>query len=260
MTEIKEVKCIGKEENTCGDQYVINDHFIAVIDGATPKGEMLWNGQNGDAYVSAVIAEAIKELDKDISAIEAIDIINQKVREQYDNFDSLDPAERLQASIVIYSIARKEIWSFGDCKFLINDTEYQDVKKGDVLLSDLRAFVMECAQLSHKQTDGREQILPFLKIYPSLANTDTSFGYDVINGGTIHADHVKIYPVHSGDCVVLASDGYPELFNTLAESEAYLEKALSEDPQCTGILRGTKGISKQGCSFDDRTYIRFIVD
>jgi len=259
MIEIKEQKCCAKEENTCGDKPVICDHFIAVIDGATPKGEKLWNGQKGDAYVAGIIAEAIEGLNQDIIATEAIEIINQKVKEQYDDFDSLDPAERLQASIVIYSVARKEIWSFGDCKFLINDKEYQDVKKGDILLADLRAFVMECAEVSGKQIDGREQILPFLKVYPLLANTDLSFGYDVINGGVIHADHVKVYPVQTGDCVVLASDGYPKLFDTLDESETYLAKALQEDPQCTGILRGTKGIAKQGSSFDDRTYIRFTV-
>ena len=62
--------------------------------------------------------------------------------------------------------------------------------------------------------------------------------------------------------VVLTSDGYPVLKRTLKESEAELElkRILKADSDCCKVYHSAKGI-KEGCvSFDDRTYIRFVVE
>ena len=91
--------------NPCGDTYVWSDHYIAVIDGATPKGEMLWDGQKGDVYVSHLVADAIVNMDPDLSAEEAITHINQVIRYEYTkrdiDFKALMPAERLQCSLLL---------------------------------------------------------------------------------------------------------------------------------------------------------------
>lgn len=55
----------------------------------------------------------------------------------------------------------------------------------------------------------------------------------------------------------MASDGYPFLKPTLAESEEALAHLLAYDPQCTHEFIATKGIVVGNKSFDDRTYIRF---
>lgn len=59
--------------------------------------------------------------------------------------------------------------------------------------------------------------------------------------------------------IVLASDGYPFLKPTLAESEAALEHLIARDPQCIHDFIATKGLEEGNKSFDDRTYIRFKV-
>lgn len=256
--------------DVCGDRLVETEHFIAVIDGATPKGKRLWNGARGDVFVCDVLEEAICRLDPLIDARTAITALNEAVRKQYSlqglDFAVLPSEEQLQASILLFSAARKEIWSFGDCMLRINQRSYRNVKKGDLLLSDLRAFCVEAEELlTQWQVDwtqgdfGREQILPYLKKLTLFANSPRSFGYDVINGGELIPEHVKIYAVQSGDRVVLASDGYPALFDTLEETERHLEKCLQEDPHCLGRLRGTKGVREHDVSFDDRCYISFAV-
>lgn len=58
--------------------------------------------------------------------------------------------------------------------------------------------------------------------------------------------------------MILASDGYPKLFNSLIESELYLKKIINEDPLCYKLFKSTKGINKGKLSFDDRAYIKFI--
>ena len=100
----------------------------------------------------------------------------------------------------------------------------------------------------------------YLKEQGIFANTNYSFGYSVINGGTIIPKNVKVYSVQSGDRIILATDGYPKLFDTLEASEQYLELKLKEDPDCVYSLRGTKGVSSGNVSFDDRAFIGFSVD
>lgn len=118
------------------------------------------------------------------------------------------------------------MWNFGDCSVKINDKLYKHTRAGDKLLSDLQAFYTELYSLKNADVaegdSGRAAILPWLKEFSCLANKDSDFGYDVINGGDICTDHIVIYPVKLGDRIILASDGYPELFDTLDETERYL--------------------------------------
>ena len=60
--------------------------------------------------------------------------------------------------------------------------------------------------------------------------------------------------------IVLASDGYPFLKPTLAASEAALAEQIANDPQNIHSFIATKGIVEGNKSFDDRTYIRFLVE
>lgn len=256
----------GGEGSSCGDRILVSDGFIAVIDGATPKGARLWDGMRGDSFIAELLKNVLSEMPKELCGADVIARLNSFVRKEYHrrglSFEALAPEERLQASIVIYSVARREIWSFGDCQYRTGGKNYTFTRKGDALFADLRAFVLSVAKSEGRPTEpdpGREAILPFLKQYLRFANSDSEFGYDVINGGEIHSDRVKITPVREGDLVVLASDGYPCLFDTLAESESYLAKALAEDPTCVGDLRSTKGLVKGNISYDDRSFVSFIV-
>ena len=260
----------GRDE-PCGDLYVDGKDFIAVIDGATPKGNRLWNGKPGDVFVSEVLGEAIAKLPPKIDAAVAVEELNRAVGSQYRrfglDFDALEPEERLQASVVIFSAARREVWSFGYCMLRINQRTYHEEKQGDRMLADLRAFCIEAAELENggalpptEGDPGREMILPFLKKHTLFANSDKSFGYDEITGGKIRSNRVKVYKVQPGDHVVLASDGYPMLFDTLEKTEKYLLKCLKEDPACVGVLRGTKGLENGSESYDDRCFIGFTVE
>ena len=268
----KEMFIQGKDgKDVCGDVIVDCNNYIAVIDGSTPKGTRLWDDQRGDVYIAHTLGKAIEKLDEGCTAQEALLYLNNEIKAVYKRneveFATLAAEERLQASIVIYSKKRHEIWSFGDCKISINGREYDRSKKLDKLMSDLRAYCIEAEMLKGKyspdesQEDvGRKKILPFLKEQSLFANADCSFGYDVLDGGDINADKVNIYIVQTGDRVVLASDGYPKLFGSVKETEAYLKKALRADPQCIYELRGTKGLIPGNVSYDDRAYIGFSVE
>ena len=272
-TRGKQVYICAKDgsDGPCGDCIVDEKNFIAIIDGATPKGKRLWNNMRGDVFVSKILSDAIKALPPDVDGPSAIEKMNLAVRDQYAlcgvDFEQLEPEERLQASVLVYSTSRRELWSFGDCMLRINQYSFRNVKKGDIMLADLRAFCIEAAELQNlefsvnEEVDyGREQILPFLKEFTLFANSEKTFGYDVINGGEIHKERVKIYSVQPGDRVVMASDGYPKLFDSLEETEEYLQRSLKEDPMCVSRIRGTKGIIAGNISYDDRCFVAFTVE
>ena len=97
---------------------------------------------------------------------EAIKLINDKVKEVYlkfgTSYDDLLPEERLQASLVIYSVQKGEIWSFGDCKFRVNEKNYDQTRKADKLLADMRALYFELYKNEGKEPKsdvGREAIM-----------------------------------------------------------------------------------------------------
>ena len=107
---------------------------------------------------------------------------------------------------------------------------------------------------------GREYIMPLLVGECQFANGDGEYSYDVLDGFPIHEEHTQVYPVRPGEEVVLASDGYPELFGNLAESEAVIREVKETDPMCMFRFKGPKGIAPGFHSFDDRTYLRFILE
>lgn len=85
--------------------------------------------------------------------------------------------------------------------------------------------------------------------------------YAVADGFPIPMDKVRVVTLTSGrHTVVLASDGYPFLRPTLAESEAKLASQLSDDPLNIGRFKATKAYVEGNNSFDDRAYIRFEVN
>ena len=130
----------------------------------------------------------------------------------------------------------------------------------------MRALVLEMAKREGKTQEellqkdvGREFIMPVLENQHIFANKTGRFSYGVLNGTTVPDEHIIIHKVKAGDEIVLASDGYPYLKETLEESEKLLKEALINNPLCDGEYRSTKGKAEDNISFDDRTYIRFKV-
>lgn len=268
--EIIESYIEGKEINHCDDGLFINDNFIAIIDGVTSKGKFLWDGKKSGEFAKDVICRELEKLDKEIDAYSAIKQINESIKNSYGDrylIAEKQVEEKIAATIVIFSNFRKEVWIFGDCQCLVNGNHYNDPKKMDRILAEVRSLYINIELLKGKtkeeisQNDpGREYILPLIREGGRYANkTDTWYRYNVLDGFEIDEKRSVIIKVNSEDEIVLASDGYPVLKSTLKESEEILKRILEEDPLFIELHKSTKGLAKGNQSFDDRTYIRFIV-
>ena len=99
----------------------------------------------------------------------------------------------------------------------------------------------------------------FFSNHRTSTHTDDEYGYSVFsNQGSVKT--ISVTDVPPGSEIVFASDGYPELFGTLAESEDRLNELIRLDPLCYKIYKSTKGLMSQCTHFDDRSYIRFRVE
>ena len=60
----------------------------------------------------------------------------------------------------------------------------------------------------------------------------------------------------SATTIVLATDGYPVLQDTLEESERILQEILQKDPLLFREYKSTKGMLQGYVSFDDRAFVK----
>lgn len=169
------------------------------------------------------------------------------------------------ASVSIYSRHLASVVTVGDTQIVING-ERQPTGKliDDILARVRREHILDAINNGATIDDirandiGRAAILGVLAKQEALfANAGGALGYGVINGNVVRDEHIHIHPAPAGATVILASDGYPVLHDTLAATERALADLLDEDPLCIGALLGTKTIPVGATSFDDRTYIRF---
>ncbi|MBE5827676.1 MAG: hypothetical protein E7307_13715 [Butyrivibrio sp.] len=260
-------KSKSRDESLNEDGYLINDKFIAVVDGATSKSKQASGQKTGGQLLKEIILESLNAIDGNIDMKDAVLTIQRSIL-------SKAPEEMIghaAASSIIYSPARNEVWMIGDCQMLMNGKRYNYSLKVDDLLSQLRSFTIKClikqgatVEELIENDKGREMIMPFLKFQALLENTSDDLGYCVFNNATdvkdFPLDKVIKIDVPQNAEIVLASDGYPELMPTLQESEERLAKILKEDPMCYQLYVGTKGINGDNESFDDRTFVRFQIE
>lgn len=274
--KVIESKIEGKKSpESCEDGLVVTADFIAVIDGSTSKTpHHLSPDMKNGRYAMVLISEYIQHELKPESTVEdfcegVTSYIYNKVYRQQGIEEQMQahPEERLTASAILYSKVRNEVWMVGDCQAIIDGKLYENNKPFEDIVARRR---VELIRQGFTPQEARKTIEPLL-IQAMLEGQNKT--YTVIDGFPIYQKGVKVVSLNAPQKnvetdvadslplptkeIVLASDGYPFLKPTLAESEEALAHLLAYDPQCTHEFIATKGIVEGNKSFDDRTYIRF---
>lgn len=274
--KVIESKIEGKKSpESCEDGLVVTADFIAVIDGSTSKTpHHLSPDMKNGRYAMVLISEYIQHELKPESMVEdfcegVTSYIYNKVYRQQGIEEQMQahPEERLTASAILYSKAKNEVWMVGDCQAIIGGKLYENNKPFEDIVARRR---VELIRQGFTPQEARKTIEPLL-IQAMLEGQNKN--YTVIDGFPIYQKGVKVVSLNAPQKnvetdvadslplptkeIVLASDGYPFLKPTLAESEEALAHLLAYDPQCTHEFIATKGIVEGNKSFDDRTYIRF---
>lgn len=270
MKIIEQFICGKKgDPGLCEDVIVTTTDFMAVIDGATSKTCPKLAGMSGGRFAAQVAADTIRALAADIDGHSTINQITQRLRTATASYMDVDAVgEKPACCLAIYSRARREIWRVGDIGILQDGAESFLPKSIDDVTSSARAAMIEALlregeTVGSLQADdkGRQFIFPLLQRQHLFANRADAgnFGFGVMNGDTVPDKFVDVIPAAGAQEIVLASDGYPFLFATLAQSEEKLAHVLRDDPLLYKIHRSTKGMQAGQVSFDDRSYLRFSV-
>ena len=179
------------------------------------------------------------------------------------------PELRASAYCAIASAARREVWVLGDCQALIDGRVHTHHKRVDSLMEDLRAFIIEHSSLrgTVKPTCSKNPASSTGSCAPSWPcagvpeqEEPLSYTYAALDGFFSAYSAIICIPLEEGPVeVALATDGYPKVLSTLEASEEHLMRILASDPLLYTAVRSTKGVVGTNSSFDDRSYLRFIV-
>lgn len=252
----------------CEDAQVTTGDFVAAIDGVTSLTGQRFQGKTGGKIAAEIVAQCLETgiVEPQMDYRTATSRIQRALQDYASEQRLEERGVHLCASAVIYSVAKRQIWAVGDCQFLLNGEHHTFYKKVDTILADTRSVAIHMLlQAGYTEDDlrkddlGRALILGALKMQQHLENKDDEYGYSVFScRGQVRS--VSVTDVPPGSEVVLASDGYPELFGTLEESEARLNELIRLDPLCYKFYKSTKGLMANCTHFDDRTYVRFRVE
>ena len=252
--------------------------FVAVIDGSTSKTsyrhsqhhklralmEGAYGATNG-RYAMLLTTRYVRRMPKAVTCEQFLRGVTAYFRKHYPASMlprlTEHPEERLTCSAVIFSRVNREIWMVGDCHCLVGGTYYDNPKPAEAELAAMRADEVHRLLAAGKTRDellrndmARRVIIP--RMLETMRQQNIT--YSVIDGFPIDRRHVRIIPLDFQPWeVVLASDGYPFLRNTLADSELALQLQCINDPLNIGTFKATKGFHPDNNSFDDRAYIRF---
>lgn len=280
---IIEQHIVGKNgPKRCEDGIVATPNFVAVIDGSTSKSSFppLPDGRSGGQMARDIVSEVIQTMPAETDVNGFVERVNASFERHYHAAYGTDICERMiihkedrwTCSVAIYSPYEHAIWMIGDCLATLfpnpssgrGELVYTNDKPYEAVLAAKRAAITEqllrdgvsVAQLRNHDT-ARDQIIPEMKTEMVHQNVT----YSVLDGYPVAWNAVRIIALSplekGGGELVLASDGYPRIFRTLAETEAYLQQVLQDDPLMIRRHLATKAWMNDTASFDDRCYIRF---
>ena len=261
------------------DGVVITNDFIAVIDGSTSKSDYHHSlFRSNGRYAMQLISRYIRRMPKTTTCEEFMRGVTSYIRKHYKKSMmprlQQHPEDRLTASVVVFSRVCREIWMVGDCQCLISSLNSQSSTLNSQLLDNPKPYEAELAAM---RADEVRRQLAEGKTADELCRNDTArpviiprmietmqqqnVTYSVVDGFPIDRQHIRKISLDFQPWeIVLASDGYPFLCPTLAESEQRLEEQRRNDPLNIGPeFQATKAFHPDNASFDDRTYIRFKV-
>ena len=281
--KVIEKQIIGKNpKKKPEDGIVVTDNFIAVIDGSTSKAtERVSRWYSNGRLCMKVISKFIRKAPGNITVDAFLKGVTEAVRKKYKSkrldFYAQHPEERITASCIIYSRLQRQLWIIGDCQCLVGKTGYNDAeyeyfdnpKPYEAIIASERAEKARQLIASGETTIeslldndvARNSVIPRMIESMKRQNID----YAVVDGFKIPRQKVKVFTFDFESwTIILASDGYPLLRPTLAQSEAALEEQRQKDPLNIGNnpanpFVATKAFARGNTSFDDRSYIKFTI-
>ncbi|MEN0066406.1 MAG: hypothetical protein AAGA48_29995 [Myxococcota bacterium] len=273
---VEEKACSAKGVDNQGDDLVVpplrEDGIGGVIEGMTPlESELEWGSVTAGRFAAETVANAVRGLPPDVGKEDALERLTDALREEYNRKGrytqlSTDASARPSCGVALYSPKKRQVWLLGNCQCLImypaGVSEWRSrIRKLDRVYADARSILL----LSSEEKGARrwdEGIRQISKLQHRFRNAKEGnrFCFGAIDGFRVHQPNnwERVDVRDDATAVILATDGYPVLCETLEDSERQLFNILHKDPQMVGKYPRTKGRQTvaEGSSFDDRAYLK----
>jgi hypothetical protein len=250
-------------EGPNADRLLPGPAFIGVVDGSTWKPWESADKADG-ARIAEVVALTLESLPASTSAREAVDLITAAVRSVWAGTEE-PVARRPCATFAVLSVARRELWRVGDAWLVVDGEVLAPAARSlELAVARERADLLRKRLLSGasindllKDDPGRTAILPRLGELTRRRNATDGDAFGAVDGSAVPNAYVEVIvlPANAHE-VVIASDGYPHVTSTLAETEEALRDRVTRDPLMIEEPPATKGVRPGAISFDDRSFIR----
>ncbi len=248
------------------DAVVVTADFAAVIDGATDISGALIDGVTPGRFAAQAVAAAFEKLDKHADATATVAFFTAalaKARQAHHVPQTVRPF----CVFACYSKARRQIFRLKDVKITINGAEIGGEIAAVEALTEARRALLHSHLAAGKTVAELLENDPSRAVYAAfsehnfalLNNAGNAYGFGAINGSPVPDIFIETIDVPEGAEIILASDGYPVLKNSLAESEAVLAEILVQDPLLIGDYPQPRAMLQNGISFDDRSFLRFSI-
>lgn len=248
----------------CEDLIADGPDFVVVCDGATDKSGLLYGGQTGGRVVAELVCSVIAAARSGTSALDLAALVSAAYRDRFAAHLS-SSVDRPTGSFCALDKRTGALTRVGDTSWRTADQIHLGAKHIDAVTSGFRAATTRAALLAGTSPrdiaahdPGRAAILPLLREQARFLNNPHAgeFAFGGVDGQIPEMFVEQWQLLATCEAVVLASDGYPELAMTLADSEASLRLDLAADPLRIGVHAGTKSLAPTARSFDDRAFIR----
>jgi hypothetical protein len=247
------------------DRLIINDRFVAVVDGATVSG--LIAGVSGGIVAARAVADALEVLPADATVHEFVDTANALLSERTRGL--IDASARPPfAAVAVWSRARKEIWRIGDCHFRIDEKDYIGEKEVDRVAYAFRCGVVRARlalglttiEAERKVATLDQPFRPLAIVQHAFMNSDSDdpmASYGAINGSPIPHRFIEIIDASQARQIVLCSDGFVKPYPSLREAITETTRLSETDPLLVYEYDGSRPFAPGRILFDDATYVRF---
>lgn len=269
MRVLEELSVARSETAANEDALVVTADYAAVIDGAGDPQGRTWRGLSFGQHASETLGTALRRLPPDIEPADLVAVLTNALVGLRDKMsrEGLEPPWPA-ANLVLYSNAHRQILRVGDCAFRVDGQVSNPPPKAfEQTLINVRRLVLHAglaAGLDHKELiEDVQHVFRTLYRYQELCqNTPKAHPYSfaVLDGSPVPPWALEVVDVPpDAREIVLASDGYPELHRSLAESEEALSRLLVTDPLLLNDHPQTKSPGPKDRSYDDRTYVRLVL-
>lgn len=260
-------RCVVPKSGDVGaDRVVVTSELAAVIDGTTVSEPCECCGDRAGEFAADVVVSVVESSPSDGELASFLAAVTRAIRAAAAGRECR--GRSWSASAAVCSDTRQEVWLIGDAAAIVGGRVWRASKKVDHVAAEFRSAVIRAALAGGSTVDellirdvGREAIGPLLVRQRFFRNDIAAgdLGWAALGPERTPVElclRIDIPGGVDGYELILASDGYPDLRPTLADSESALERRLAEDPLLIGRHPATKGVRPGARSFDDRAYVR----